>query len=88
MADPANVGSMTVSMLTGGPVMRAAPAADLLQVADALVEASVGALIVGAGAGATGILSARDVAVALAPRRDPAPPPAGRPCHRSPPARS
>lgn len=72
MADPANVGSMTVSMLTGGPVMRVAPDADLHQVADALVEASVGALIVGEGDGATGIVSERDVVGALAERRDPA----------------
>jgi len=72
MADPTNVGSMSVSMLTGGPVMRVAPDADLHQVAEALVEASVGALVVGEGDGATGIVSERDVVGALAERRDPA----------------
>ena len=71
MADPTNVGSMSVSMLTGGPVMRVAPDADLHQVAEALVEASVGALVVGEGDGATGIVSERDVVGALAERRDP-----------------
>lgn len=70
MADPTNVGSMSVSMLTGGPVMRVAPDADLHQVAEALVEASVGALVVGEGDGATGIVSERDVVGALAERRD------------------
>ncbi|HEX6417005.1 MAG TPA: CBS domain-containing protein [Acidimicrobiales bacterium] len=72
MADPANVGSMSVSMLTGGPVIRVAADADLHQIAEALVEASVGALVIGDDDGASGIVSERDVVGALAERRDPA----------------
>ena len=63
---------MTVSVLTGGPVIRVAPDANLHEVADTLVEASVGAVIVGGDDRASGIVSERDVVGALAERRDPA----------------
>jgi CBS domain-containing protein len=72
MTDATNVGAMAVSVLTGAPVIRVAADADLNQVADALVDAGIGALIVGDADRATGIVSERDVVGALAQRRDPA----------------
>jgi CBS domain-containing protein len=71
MADAANIGSMAVSTLAGGPVIRVAADASLHQVADVLVEAGVGALVVGGVDRATGIVSERDLVTALADRRDP-----------------
>jgi CBS domain-containing protein len=70
MTDATNVGAMAVSVLTGAPVIRVAADADLNQVADALVDAGIGALIVGDADRATGIVSERDVVGALAQRRD------------------
>lgn len=72
MTDATNVGAMAVSMLIGGPVVRVASDADLHRVADAMVEAGVGALIVGGVDRAQGIVSERDVVTALAERREPA----------------
>lgn len=71
MTDPANAGSMTVGMLTGGPVIRVAADADLHEVAEALVDASVGALVIGEEDAPTAIVSERDLVGALAERRDP-----------------
>ena len=62
---------MPITMLTGGAVARVAPDADLHRLADALVEAGVGALIIGDGDRAEAIVSERDLVVALAERRDP-----------------
>jgi CBS domain-containing protein len=70
MTDAVNIGSMAVSTLAGGPVVRVAPDADIHQVADVLVEAGVGAVIVGGVDRATGIVSERDLVGALAARRD------------------
>lgn len=74
MTGTANAGSTQVSVLIGSPVVRVAPDATLHQVADALVAACVGALVVSNGASdeATGIVSERDIVGALAERRDPA----------------
>jgi CBS domain-containing protein len=69
-------GTMAVSELIGGPVAWVAPEASLHEVADALVAAGVGALVVGDGDDPTGIISERDVIDALAQRRDPATTPA------------
>jgi CBS domain-containing protein len=63
-------GSMAVSELIGGPVAWVAPDASLLEVADALVAAGVGALVVGDGDNPAGIISERDLVDALAQRRD------------------
>jgi CBS domain-containing protein len=73
MTGTANAGSTQVSVLIGSPVARVAPDATLHEVADALVAAGVGALVVSNGAsdGAAGIVSERDI-VGLAERRDPA----------------
>jgi CBS domain-containing protein len=62
---------MAVSLLTGGPVIRVAPEASLLQVADVLTDAGIGAVIVGGVDRPRGIVSERDVVTALAARRDP-----------------
>jgi CBS domain-containing protein len=74
MTGTANAGSTQVSVLVGSPVARVAPDATLHEVADALVAAGVGALVVSNGAsdGAAGIVSERDIVGALAERRDPA----------------
>ncbi|MBN2623404.1 MAG: CBS domain-containing protein [Acidimicrobiales bacterium] len=71
MTDAANVGSMGVGILSGGPVIRVGADATLHEVADLLVEAGIGALVVGGVDRATGIVSERDVVAALAARRDP-----------------
>jgi CBS domain-containing protein len=67
-------GSTSVSTLIGAPVAGVAPDANLHEVADAMVAAGVGALIVTNGNrdGAAGIVSERDIVRALAGRRDPA----------------
>jgi CBS domain-containing protein len=67
-------GSTLVSTLIGAPVAGVAPDANLHEVADAMVAAGVGALIVTNGNrdGAAGIVSERDIVRALAGRRDPA----------------
>jgi CBS domain-containing protein len=67
-------GSTSVSTLIGAPVAGVAPDANLHEVADAMVAAGVGALIVSNGNrdGAAGVVSERDIVRALAGRRDPA----------------
>lgn len=62
---------MGVGILSGGPVIRVGADATLHEVADLLVEAGIGALVVGGVDRATGIVSERDVVAALAARRDP-----------------
>ena len=60
-----------VSAYSAEVVARVAADADLWSVADALVAADVGALVVGDGEAVQGIVSERDVVRALAQRRDP-----------------
>lgn len=62
---------MPITMLTSGAVVRVAPEADLHRIADALVEAGVGALIIGDEDRADAIVSERDLVVALSERLDP-----------------
>jgi CBS domain-containing protein len=62
----------SVSTLVAAPVAKVAPDATLLEVADAMKAASVGALLVSEGNGAAGIVSERDIVHALAGKRDPA----------------
>jgi CBS domain-containing protein len=61
-----------VSTLIAAPVAKVPPDATLVEVADAMTAASVGALLVSDGDGAAGIVSERDIVGALAERRDPA----------------
>lgn len=72
MAEAADVGATAVDVFTSGQVVRVAPDATLHEVADALVDAGVGALVVGEGDRAEAIVSERDLVIALAGRRDPA----------------
>lgn len=72
MTSDVNPGSDAVSLLVGSPVATVAPDATLHEVADALVAADVGALVVTDGDGAAGVVSERDIVGALAKRRDPA----------------
>ena len=74
MTGGANVGSMRVSVLIGAPIARVAPDATLEDVAEAMVAAGVGALVISddPGDGAAGIVSERDLVGSLAKREDPA----------------
>jgi CBS domain-containing protein len=66
-------GSDKVSLLIGAPVARVRAGASLRDVAAAMVERCVGALVVGERPGsAAGIVSERDLVRALAESRDPA----------------
>ena len=67
-----SVGSLPVSAFAADVVARVRPDADLWQLAEALVDADVGALAVGDGDDVLGVVSERDVVRALAGRRDPA----------------
>jgi len=69
--DISTIGDMSVSAFLGDVIARVAPDASLEAVADALVSGEVGALVVGDGERADGIVSERDIVRALAARRDP-----------------
>ena len=66
------VGGMPVSVFAADVVARVDGDANLWTIAEALVEADVGALAVGDGSDIRAIVSERDVVRALAVRRDPA----------------
>jgi CBS domain-containing protein len=66
-----NVGALPVTAFAADVVARVAGDANLWQIAEALVEADVGALAVGPGHEVKGIVSERDVVRALAAHRDP-----------------
>jgi CBS domain-containing protein len=67
-----NVGGLPVSTLAADVVARVAQDADLWEVAEALVEADVGALaVVDDDDDVQGVVSERDLVRALAARRDP-----------------
>lgn len=70
MPDAVNVGSTPISELTGTTVATVQVDADLCAVADALVAAGVGALLVTKGDDVVGIVSERDLVGALAARQD------------------
>ena len=72
MAETPSAAAMPITMLIGGAVAHVAPDADLHRLADTLVEAGVGALVIGDGDRAEAIVSERDLVVALSERRDPA----------------
>jgi CBS domain-containing protein len=74
MTEDVTPGSTLVATLIGTPVEGVARDASLYEVADAMVAAGVGALIVTNGdrERAAGIVTERDIVRALAGRRDPA----------------
>ena len=74
---------MTVKTLAADPVARISPQATLYEVADELAARDVGALVVGDGDTVEGIVSERDLARALADRRDPGATRAADIAHRS-----
>jgi CBS domain-containing protein len=61
---------MNVGMLTGDEVVTTAPDAPLSDVAKALCDAGVGALVVGSADDVKGVVSERDVVRAVAEGRD------------------
>jgi len=67
-----NAAATPVSLLIGGPVLKIAPAADLFEVCAALAGGGVGMLVVAANDHVEGVVSERDVVLALGDRRDPA----------------
>jgi CBS domain-containing protein len=66
-----NVGAMPVSALAADGLARVAPDVDMWELAEALVDADVGALAVGDDDEMLGVVSERDIVRALAVRRDP-----------------
>ena len=72
MTELTNAAATPVSLLIGAPVLKTPPDADLFQVCAALVEGGVGMLVVASNAHVEGVVSERDVVLALAHRRDPA----------------
>ncbi|HKY16489.1 MAG TPA: CBS domain-containing protein [Microthrixaceae bacterium] len=68
MTELGTAGDLPVSALVADPA-RIKPDASLLEVADALVESDVGALVVGEGDRPAGIVSERDLIRAIARRR-------------------
>jgi CBS domain-containing protein len=72
MTSDVSPGSDRVSLLIGAPVARVRPGASLRDVAAAMVERCIGALVVGDRQGpVAGIVSERDLVRALAEARDP-----------------
>jgi CBS domain-containing protein len=66
-----NVGAMPVSAFAADGLARVAPEVDMWELAEALVDADVGALAVGDSDEMLGVVSERDIVRALAVRRDP-----------------
>jgi CBS domain-containing protein len=71
MTDPSPVGSTPISEVVEDTVVRVAPGASLVEVAKALSEANIGAVVVGDERHVSGIVSERDLAHAIADRWDP-----------------
>lgn len=70
MTEVTNVGSMPVSVLVGDGVVEVGPDATLWEVADALAAGDIGVLAVARDGAVIGIVSERDLAHAVAERRD------------------
>jgi CBS domain-containing protein len=83
MTEPTIPSSLPVSALIGDRVARVAAHAMLFEVAEAMAAAGVGALVVGDLDRPSGIVTERDLAGALAARRDPATTTAGDIAHTS-----
>jgi CBS domain-containing protein len=66
-----NVGAMPVSAVAADRLARVAPDVDMWELAEALVDADVGALAVDDGGEMLGVVSERDIVRALAVGRDP-----------------
>jgi len=69
MTEVEGAGALPVAALTADTIARIRPDATLFEVADALVAADVGALVVGEEARPVGVVSERDLAAAVAARR-------------------
>jgi CBS domain-containing protein len=69
MSETPRGGDIPVSALVDGPVSRIAPSATLQEVASVLVAGNIGALVVGDGERAEGIISERDLVRAVAAGR-------------------
>ena len=83
MTEPTIPSSLPVSALIGDRVARVEAGAMLFEVAEAMAAAGVGALVVGDLDRPSGIVTERDLAGALAARRDPATTTAGDIAHTS-----
>jgi CBS domain-containing protein len=71
MTDTSDAGGVPVSALTADTVVHVDASATLLEAADALASADIGAVVIGPADGVTGIVSERDVVRALAARKPP-----------------
>jgi CBS domain-containing protein len=83
MTEPTIPSSLPVSALIGDRVARVGAHAMLFEVAEAMAAAGVGALVVGDLDRPSGIVTERDLAGALAARRDPATTTVGEIAHTS-----
>jgi CBS domain-containing protein len=71
MSEPSAVGATPVSTLISDTVARIPPDATLVEVAQALTDGDIGALVVGTADEVVGIVSERDLVRGLAGARDP-----------------
>ncbi|MGD0381529.1 MAG: CBS domain-containing protein [Acidimicrobiales bacterium] len=71
MVEPVAAGETPVSELIEGDVVRVSQDASLIEVAELLAAANIGAVLVGDETRVTAIVSERDVVRAVAERRDP-----------------
>jgi CBS domain-containing protein len=71
MSEPSAVGATPVSTLISDTVARIPPDATLVEVARALTDGDIGALVVGTADEVVGIVSERDLVRGLAGARDP-----------------
>ena len=68
MTDPRSAGGLAISMLVADTIARVSPDATLVDVADALTDGEVGALVVGDGDRPLGVVSERDIVAVIAKR--------------------
>jgi len=71
MSEASAPGLTPISVVVADKVIRVAPQAPLLEVARALIDASVGLVAVGEGDALIGVVSERDLVAAMATGRDP-----------------
>jgi signal-transduction protein with cAMP-binding, CBS, and nucleotidyltransferase domain len=64
-------GLTPVSVVVADSIVRVAPDASVTEVAVVLADASIGLVVVGEGDAVTGVVSERDIVMALAEGRDP-----------------
>lgn len=72
MSVPTESSGLNIAALANDTITRVSPTANLYEVADALTQGSIGALVVGGPDTVDGVISERDLVGALADRLEPA----------------